>query len=413
MQHAWILSIGTELALGQTVDTNGAWLATQLAACGLRTSHHLTVADDQAAIRDAFRLAAQQAEVVIATGGLGPTDDDLTREALSEATGSPLVHDAKSLQALEAFFEQRGYEMPARNRCQADRPEIAEHLPNACGTAPGLALELDGARVFVLPGVPFEMRAMFEHSVRPVLRAAASGRVLISRRLQTYGVPESQVGERLADLMTRGANPEVGTTAAFGIIGIRINAEAENADMAMSLLDQAEASVRERMGEAVYGKDDETLAAAVSTALRSRGETLALAESCTGGLVADSITSLAGSSDVFLGSAVTYANSAKQELLDVPEALLTEHGAVSAPVAEAMACGARRQFGADYALSLTGIAGPSGGSEEKPVGLVYIALADAAGVTASEHRFGSEAPRAAIRLRAMHAALNKLRLRLR
>ena len=413
MQHAWILSIGTELALGQTVDTNGAWLAAKLAACGLRTTHHLTVADDLAAIRDAFLLASQHAEVVVATGGLGPTDDDLTRESLSAATGSPLVHDANSLQRLEAFFQQRGIDMPARNRCQADRPEIAQHIPNSCGTAPGLTLEFNGAHIFVMPGVPFEMRAMFDQSIRPTLSAITTGGVLISRRLQTYGLPESLVGERLSDLMTRGANPEVGTTAAFGVIGIRINAAAESADAALQMLDQVEATVRERLGEAVFGRDDETIAAAVSTALRSRGETLALAESCTGGLLADAITSLPGSSDIFLGSAVTYANSAKQQLLGVSEALIAEHGAVSAPVAEAMARGAREQFGADYALSLTGIAGPSGGSPEKPVGLVYIALADAQGVVATEHQFGSDAPRNAIRIRALHAALNKLRLALR
>lgn len=413
MQHAWILSIGTELALGQTVDTNGAWLAAQLGACGIRTTQHLTVADDQAAIRDAFKLASSQADVVLASGGLGPTADDLTRESLSEATGSPLVHDANSLQALEAFFEKRGRSMPARNRCQADRPEIAEHLPNSCGTAPGLSVMVGDAQVYVMPGVPFEMRAMFEQSIRPVLRSKASGRVLMARRLQTYGVPESEVGERLTDLMTRGANPEVGTTAAFGVIGIRINVEADNADTAVAMMDETEALVRERLGDAVYGRDEETLAAAVGHLLREKKQTLALAESCTGGLVADSLTSIPGISDVFLGSAVTYANEAKTALLGVQESLLAEHGAVSASVAEAMAAAAREQFGADYALSFTGIAGPSGGSDEKPVGLVYIGLADESQVTTSEHHFGDDAPRQAIRLRAAHAALNKLRLRLR
>jgi nicotinamide-nucleotide amidase len=413
VQQAWILSIGTELSLGQTVDTNSAWLAARLARLGIRATHHLTIADDLNAIRDAFQLAAEHSELVIATGGLGPTDDDLTREALALATETTLVMDESSLRDLEAFFERRGRTMPDRNRCQAMRPEVAQHLPNSCGTAPGLTLQFGSAWIYALPGVPFEMRTMYEQSVRGALESQAKGRVIVSRRLQTFGLPESDLGEKIADLMVRGANPEVGTTASFGLIGVRINAEAENQAAAERMLDQTEAAVRERLGEVVYGIGEQSLAEVLSIALRERGQTLALAESCTGGLVAEQLTALPGSSDVFVGGTVTYANAAKEQLLGVPRELLERQGAVSAAVAEAMAIGARRRFGADYALSLTGIAGPGGGSAEKPVGLVFAALADAAGCTVREYQFGSDSPREAIRLRAAHAALNQLRLRLR
>lgn len=412
MPTAWILSVGTELTLGQAVDTNSAWLAGQLATLGLRATHHLTVADEQPDLQAALLAAAAQADVVIVTGGLGPTDDDLTRTALAAAAGVPLELHAPSQAALQEFFASRGRTMPARNLVQARVPRGAAVLPNTCGTAPGLQLTLHRATVFALPGVPFEMRAMFTRDVAPRLARATAGHVILSRRLNTFGRGESDVGELLTDLMQRGRNPEVGTTAALGVIGVRLNATADSAASAQQLLDVTEAEVRRRLGEIVFGAEDDTLANAVGRLLIQRGRTVSTAESCTGGLIGTLLTDVPGSSAYFRGGIVSYANEVKTSLLAVPESLLAAHGAVSAPVAEAMARSACHALGSDYALSATGIAGPDGGTPDKPVGLVYIALAGPGPVTVRELRLGATTPRDVIRMRTAWTALNLLRLAL-
>ena len=408
MPVACILSIGTELTLGQTVDTNGAWLARELAALGLRATRHLTVPDDHELIRAAFVDAAGHADVIVATGGLGPTADDLTRAAVAAAAGDTLVLDADSLAQIEAFFTARGRTMPPPNRVQAERPSRARPLPNTCGTAPGLALQLGDAACFVLPGVPQEMVAMFAEHVRPALAARFAGAVVRCRRLQTFGLPESELGEQIRDLMQRGRNPEVGTTAAHGVIGIRINATAASPAGADELLAATEHDLRTRLGPAVFGTDDDTLAAAVGRLLAAGHCTLAVAESCTGGLIGRQLTDVPGASTYFLGGVIAYANEAKAALLGVASATLAAHGAVSAPAAVEMARGVQARLGTDYALAVTGVAGPGGGTPAKPVGLVYLGLATPAGVTAREQRYG-ELPRELIRQRAAAAALDWLR----
>jgi nicotinamide-nucleotide amidase len=409
VQHAAILSIGSELALGRVIDTNAPWLAARCAALGIRTVRQLTVADDRAPLRTALAHAVVDVDVLLITGGLGPTDDDLTRQALADAAGQPLVDDPASRAQIAAFFARRNRDMPPQNTVQALRPASATPIENTCGTAPGIRMALGSVAVFALPGVPFEMHAMFEREVAPVLAAAARGAVLRSRDLHTYGVPEPEVGARLADLMQRGRNPEVGTSADLGVITVRINAAADTPAAADDLLDAAEAEVRHRLGSAVYGRDGATLAAAVGAALVARGRTLATAESCTGGLIGQLLTETPGSSAYYVGGIVSYANEIKQNLLGVASDVLATHGAVSEPVAAAMARGARAACGADYAVAVTGIAGPGGGTTEKPVGLVCIGLATPNAVDAATYHFGSDPPRHAIRLRAARMALHRVR----
>ncbi len=412
LQRAWVISIGTELTLGQSVDTNAAWLAEQLAGQGVRCERHVTVPDDLAAIRDTLRQAAGACDLIIATGGLGPTVDDLTREGLAEAAGVRLETDAASVEQIRAFFARRGREMPERNKVQARVPQGGRPIENTCGTAPGILMELNGTPCYALPGVPFEMKTMFTRDVLPHIRAAAAGRVLRQRRLSCFGLGESDIGERLRDLMAPGRNPTIGTTAELGVIGVRINASGESAEAAEALLDEAEAEVRARLGTVVFGREADTLASVVGTQLAARRATLSTAESCTGGLIAKMLTDVPGSSEYFVGGVVAYANELKQRLLGVPAEMLATVGAVSEPVARAMAEGARGAFSSTYALAVTGIAGPAGGTPDKPVGLVFFGLATPTGVSAHEARFGGDAPRDVIRQRAARTALNLLRLRL-
>ncbi len=410
MQTAWIVSIGTELSLGQSVDTNSAWLAARLAAGGMRATRHLTIPDELPLIVAAFREAATAADVVLVTGGLGATADDLTREALAEAAGVALETDAASLAAIEAFFQARGRVMPQRNQVQALIPVGGQSLPNPNGTAPGVRVDIAGVPFFAMPGVPREMAPMFENHVAPALPAGRA--VIRSRVLHCVGITETELGEKIADLMARGRNPEVGTTAALGIVGVRVNATAPSPQAADELLDSEAGEIRARLGTFVFGRDGETLAAAVGALLAQRGRSVATAESCTAGLIAAQLTDMAGSSRYFLGGAVTYSNESKQRVLGVPAAVLQEHGAVCEATALAMADGARRLFSADYALAVTGIAGPGGGSAEKPVGLVFIALAGPRGRRAKPYQFGHDTARDVIRLRAATTALHVLRLAL-
>jgi len=409
VQRACIISIGAELMLGQCIDTNAAWLASELASLGIRCERHVTIGDDMKAIRDAVRSAAGAADAVLITGGLGPTADDLTRQALAAAAEVELVADADSLECIRAFFESRGRAFPEQNSVQAMIPSGATAIENTCGTAPGIFVEIGGAACFAMPGVPFEMKAMFRRNVLP--RLQTGGGVLRSRILNCFGLGESVVGEKLSDLMIPGQNPAVGTTAGLGVISVRINASAKTSEQVDKMLDQAEAEVRRRLGRLVFGRDGDTLATVLGASLSARGETLSTAESCTGGLIAKLLTDTPGSSRYFVGSAVTYSNDLKQQLLGVTDKSLSEFGAVSEQTAREMACGARERFQSTYALATTGIAGPTGGTPDKPVGLVYIAVAAPGAADVYEYRWSSEYPREVIRLFTAHTALNRLRLR--
>ncbi len=410
--EAVLLSIGNELTLGETVDTNSAWLAQRLAEIGIGVLRHVTVADEIDPIRRQIEMAAADAEVVLITGGLGPTADDLTRDALAAAMGVELVLRPEWVERIRVFFTGRGRDMPEANAIQAAFPVGSDPIENTCGTAPGIRAPVGRSIVFAMPGVPGEMREMFERSVRPELASATGGAVLLATVLNCFGAGESDIGAKIADLMARGRNPTVGTTAKQGVIGVRIHSRGRSADEARELLERTEAEIRRRLRWMIYGRDSETLAEVVGRLLAAGGKTLATAESCTGGLIAKKLTDVSGSSKYFLDAAVTYANAAKTRMLGVPAHLITEHGAVSEPVARAMAEGCRKASGADYAVSITGIAGPEGGSTDKPIGLVYIGLADAAGCEVARHLIGQFLDRADIRERAASIALNRLRLRL-
>lgn len=401
---AAILSIGDELMLGQTQDTNARWLAGRLADRGVPCVQFRVVPDDLAAQAAALRELAAVAQVVIVTGGLGPTDDDLTREALRVAMGDakPLVLDAPSLQALDRWFTHRGRSMPDINRRQAMRPSGAECLRNDFGTAPGLRGTVGGSTIVCLPGPPREMEPMFDQFVLPLLpkQAMATGVV------HAFGQGESFLAERLGDRMHRDRNPLVGTTASGSVVSARVrgrDAAAEPAAM------QAELAAIEALWKPfAFGRGTTTLAGALGAALRERGLTMALAESCTGGLAGSLVTAESGSSAWFLGGLMTYANEAKRDLCGVPEALIAEHGAVSAPVAAALARGVRERLRADWAASITGVAGPNGGSDAKPVGTVYIGVSGPG--FESVRRFKYPGERAIVRDRAAKTALALLRL---
>lgn len=408
---AQLISIGNELTSGQTVDTNSAWLARRLNESGVTCVRHITVADALEPISHAFRDAGARGDLVIATGGLGPTPDDLTREALANALGVALALHEPSLSAIAAYFERRGRPMHSGNRAQAMLPVGAEAMENPVGTAPGIRARMQRAQIFCLPGVPHEMRTMFDMHVRPAVDAVSIG-ATVNHTLRTVGMSESEVGERLKDLMRRDRNPTIGTSADELIISIRIVATADTRAAADALLRDDVAEVHQRLGDVIYGENDDSLADAVARLLTERGLTVSTAESCTGGLIAKNLTDVGGASAYFKRGFITYTNEAKQELLGVSEDDLRAHGAVSEPVARAMAEGCRRYSGADVAISCTGIAGPTGGTAEKPVGLVYVGLATPDETIVKRLLLGDTLTRMQVRGRTAVSALNLLRLTL-
>lgn len=408
--RAEILSVGTELLLGQITDTNAAYIARELAALGIDVYFKQTVGDNPQRIQDTLRLALGRADAVLVTGGLGPTEDDLTVEAVAQALGEELVENPQVSDHVRRFFAARGRSPTPNVFKQALIPRNARVIPNTRGTAPGIHLERDGKMIFIMPGVPFEMEGMMRDYIIPVLRARTSGLIIQSLVLRVTGEGESAVEMRIKDLLA-GTAPTIAPYAKLGEVHLRLTAKG-TAEVAAAQLAAGERLVRERLGDLVYGRDDETLEAVVGGMLAARRETLAVAESCTGGLLAQRLTMVPGSSAYFIEGVVAYSDEAKRALLGVPASWLEAHGAVSAPVAEAMAEGIRSQAGTTYALSITGIAGPSGGTEEKPVGLVYLGLADAKGVQHRRLALGAQAGREGIRHLAAQAALNLLRLHL-
>lgn len=407
---AAIISCGNELILGQVVDTNTAWLAGRLSELGITTTLHLTVGDDEDDIRKAILQAGERAETVILSGGLGPTLDDVTRQAVARALGVELREDPASLAHVKCFFAKRGRAMPQTNRVQALVPVGAQPIPNTCGTAPGIRAQLGKATIYVVPGVPIEMREMFARSIRPEILAKAGGRSVQSHKLLCFGAGESDIANQIADLMARGRNPLVGTTPHEMIIGIRIVATGGSPAEAKDLLDRDVVEIRGRLGSLVYGEQEDTLAEAVGRMLIERKLTVATAESCTGGLLANGLTDLPGSSACFLRGYVTYSNQAKTELLGVPAAMIEQFGAVSEEVARVMAMGCKVRAGVHYAIGITGIAGPTGGMADKPVGLVCIALSGPSGTEVCKVNLGEHLLRWQIRDRATKVALNMLRL---
>ena len=410
MLTAEIIATGSEMLTPTRTDTNSLWLTEKLNAIGIEVKRKTIVGDDDERMEQALRDALGRAGLVITTGGLGPTEDDVTRGAVARAVGREMVLDEAIVTNIKAKFASFGREMPESNKKQAYVIAGAETLPNPNGSAPGMFLEHEGTLVALLPGPPREMKPMFEQSVAPRLTEKAGGVCVVRRVLRVVGLGESALDELIAPIYTTYANPQ--TTILFNRAEIEVNltAQSPTPEAAEALLDELAGKIAEKLGPAVFSLRGETMEAIVAQLLTAQGRTLALAESCTGGLIAERLTEIPGSSAFFLEGIVAYSNEAKTRSLNVPTELIAEHGAVSGPVAEAMAVGARAQAGADFAVSVTGIAGPGGGTPEKPVGLVYVGLADAQSVT--HHKLQLPGDRHLVRWRASQGALELLRRRL-
>lgn len=382
MHVAQILTIGDELLSGEVVDTNASWLDGQLAEWGWIVRRHTTVLDDVEAISAALLEAAGAAELVVVSGGLGPTQDDVTLAALARALGVGLVEHAPTVASLRARAERLGRALTPNNLRQAQVPAVGEVLPNAVGTAPAFTARLLGAEVYLLPGVPRELRYLAEHVVRP--RVSRGQPAVYRRTLKVIGLGESQLEHALGSAVGGWTGVRVG----FRTLGVENHLKLA-ASSPEGLAPAVEAA-RAALGAQVFGEDEQTIEAVVLAALSARGQTLATAESCTGGLVSQRLTRVPGASSALLGGAVVYANALKVSLAGVPEALLIAHGAVSEPVARALAEGIRARAQATWGVSTTGIAGPGGGTPEKPVGLVWIAVAGPDRTEARELRLGGE-----------------------
>jgi nicotinamide-nucleotide amidase len=403
--RAAILSTGDELTTGRIVDTNSSWIADKLFEIGVDVAAVLTVGDYPERLEWAWRHALELADVVVSTGGIGPTADDLTTETVGRVLARPLVEDAASADRIRRFFEGRGVAMPVNNLKQALIPAGAVIVPNPLGTAPGYRVEHDDRHVVVLPGVPREMKPMVEDTVLPWLRSVRGGDVYLARTFQTFGVSESGLDEMVAGVVDP-AEGRVSFRASFPEVSVRVVVHGEPAEAARRL-EAVAAKLRERLGACVYGEGGVSLEEVVGRLLVERRETLAVAESCTGGLVGHRITNVPGSSRYFLGGAEVYSNPAKQAILGVRHETLDAHGAVSEETAAEMADGARRRFGADVAIAITGIAGPDGGTPEKPVGTVCFGLASASGtLTRRHHLWGN---REWVKLLASQVALDWVR----
>jgi nicotinamide-nucleotide amidase len=411
--RAEIISIGSELTSGQGLDTNSQWLSQELGSVGIPVAFHTTIGDQLEDHVSALRTAVSRAQLVVMTGGLGPTQDDLTREAVAAVAGVPLREDPGSLEAITAMFAPRKRPMAPRNRVQALLPEGSEPLPNRVGTAPGIWSELGHATLACLPGIPSEMKVMLREQVLPRLRQRGwIDRIIVYRRINLFGRGESEIEAKAMDLTARDRLPEVGITAHEATISFRIRGEGESEEAAWRQTDLTAALIRERFGTLVLGEGSTDVADALYAQLERTGATLATAESCTGGLIAHLITAISGVSPYYLGGVVSYSNSAKTSILDVPGDLIELHGAVSPEVAGAMAAGARGRLGADIAISASGVAGPTGGTADKPVGLVYLGLATSSGAETLRLDLGPEQPRDIIQHRSAKIALNWVRLAL-
>jgi nicotinamide-nucleotide amidase len=408
---AELLFVGTELLLGQILNTNAQFLSQRLAAAGIDVYRQTVVGDNPRRLAAAIREALDRADVLITSGGLGPTSDDLTKETVAAAMGLDLIEDAALLATVRRFFSERGRAMTANNAKQALVPRGGWAVPNPRGTAPGILLESQGKVVAMLPGPPHELVPMFDESILPRLASRMPGATatIVSRVLRLCGIGESEAETRLLDMIEGQGSVTIAPLASLGEVKLRLTTKAPTREAGLALIAPVESAIRARLGRCVYGVDDQTLAEATGSLLLSTGLTLAVAESCTGGLLGAQLTEVAGISAAFVGGIVAYANGLKTGLLGVSPDLLARCGAVSQEVAAAMAAGVRKATGADIGVAITGIAGPGGGTPDKPVGLVYVSL-DATGLSepvVEAHRFLGT--RDMVRLRAARQAMVMLR----
>ncbi len=367
-----ILSVGTEILLGDILNTNSRYLSVELAKIGISVLRHTTVGDNAERLAAALRTALERSDIVIATGGLGPTADDITRDVCCEVMGFELVPDENIAKGIRSFFESRGIEMPENNLRQAYVPVGGEVFVNNNGTAPGLGLKKNGKCIVILPGPPYEMAPMYHESVVPYLAEYTDG-IIVSKTVRTMCIGESAMAEKVADLL-EGENPTVAPYAKKGEALLRITAKAQTEAEAQAMLEPVIAEIRKRLGDVVYGIDSESIEQRVVELLKKHNMTLATAESCTAGYIPKRITDIAGASQVFEYGAITYSNDVKEKVLGVKHETLVAYGAVSEQTAREMAAGIRRVSGADIGISVTGIAGPGSDGTNKPVGLCFIAL---------------------------------------
>lgn len=401
-----ILSIGTELIMGQTVNTNGAELSRELTGMGLPVYYHLSVGDNPDRIKKSMAYLYEQVDFIITTGGLGPTQDDLTRETIADYFGVPLELHEPSLKTIAGFFDRIGQPMNENNRKQATFPQGAMILDNPLGTAPGFFLEVGGKKLASLPGPPREMRPMLEARLKPLIQNLSEG-WFESRYVVLYGIGESAAETALEDLITSQTNPTIAPYAEPGQVMFRVTAKGEDQAHALSLLEPTMAIIRERMQDKIVSEDGRNLWQIAASLLIDNHRTLALAESCTGGMLAAGLTDMPGISEVFDRSYVTYSYAAKEQDLGVSAAILEKYGAVSEETAREMARGLKERTQADLCLSITGIAGPGGDTQDKPVGLVYIGLATDDGVIVVKNHFHGNRQR--VRTATCQKALDMLR----
>jgi nicotinamide-nucleotide amidase len=405
--RAEIIAVGSELLTPFRQDTNSLWLTSELNKLGIRVTHKSIVGDDPADMRSSFSQALERADVIVSCGGLGPTDDDRTRETVAELLDRKLQLNQQILHGIQERFRRFARTMPEINARQAMVPEGATILPNPKGTAPGLWLEARSKIVVLLPGVPNELKALFENEVRPRLARVAPAERLHTRDLRIYGLPESEVEMRVRPLYA--LYPDTETTILSALTGIQLHPRiwSANATQAAALLDEIVSRMALALGENLYSTHGELLEEVVARILTENRATVAVAESCTGGMVAEKLTNIAGSSAYFLGGVICYSNELKSSLVGVPAEIIEAKGAVSSEVALALADGIRRRTGATVGIGITGIAGPGGGTPEKPVGLVHIGIADAHGPRERRHQFSGDRDR--IRTFAAYTALDTIR----
>ncbi|MCX7698536.1 MAG: competence/damage-inducible protein A [Candidatus Goldbacteria bacterium] len=406
--NAEIITIGTELLLGQILDTNSLYLSKKLAEIGINLYYKTSVGDNITRIKEMLSIAANRSDLIIVTGGLGPTVDDVTRDAVAEWTGRKLLLDNELLHRIEQFFKNRNIKMPENNKLQAYLPEGALILENKVGTAPGFILEHNSRIIACVPGVPAEMKPMIETGLIPYLieKYGAGKFIILSKRIKLTGIPESLIDEKIKDIFIESKNPTVAILAHQTEIEIRLTAKAENKEQAISLIEKLKREVYNRLSDNIFGEDDETLEEKVAILLKDKKLTIATAESCTAGLLSYRLTNIPGSSLYFLGGVNTYSNESKINLLGVSAETIKRYGAVSEECARQMAQKCREKFGSDIAIAISGIAGPDGGTVEKPVGLVYIAIDFKGDIKIFKFNFGGL--RDVVRARASQMALFEL-----
>ena len=410
MKSAEIIAIGSELLTPERTDTNSLWLTEKLNEIGVEVKLKTIVGDDEARLEETIRDALQRSDIVITTGGLGPTEDDVTRQVSARAIGRELVYHKDIEERLRERFQNWGRQMPEINKRQAYAIEGAEILPNPNGSACGMSVETDGKVLAVFPGPPREMQPMFTEHVLPKLRTLSGG-VLVRRRiLRVSGIGESAIDEAIAPIYREYEDVQTSILFSKSEVEIHLSASSTDEAKAISTLDELANKISDKLGIAVFATNGETMEQVICKLLTERGETVSTAESCTGGLIARRLTELQGSSKFFMEGAVTYSNDAKVRTLNVRQETLDKFGAVSSETAEEMARGMRERATTDYAISVTGVAGPDGGSEDKPVGTVWFGLADRDGVKTVKVVFPGD--RYLIRWRSSQAGLDLLRRRL-